>query len=236
MTEPRPTNDLDYEQGILLGQEVWEVAVEPDHRSYNFVEPLTKVMLTIGYRAALLKPPIVDLDRFHRGALAGLAAAAAQRSQPIEAHAKQALCDPTSPRGMCPYCEAYHGYVATILGERQRWNAQLDNSANVFAITPGMSQKIHTLTCPSIRTIIKLAEQEMAEATPQQALEDLLDARWPTALDRTAAVKLNRHRCRICAPDIPAKVTRQPAAKGARGQFQTESTTDITNPMEASHD
>ncbi len=207
MTESRLTNDLDYEQGKLLGQELWEVAVEPDHRSYDFVEPLSKVMLTIGYRAALLKPPIVDLDRFYRGALAGLAAAATQRSQPIKAHAKQALCDPASPRGMCPYCEAYHGYVATIMGERQRWNAQLDNSANVFAITPGTSQKIHTVTCPSIRTIINLAEQEMAEATPRLALEDLLDARWPTALDRTAAVKLNRHRCRTCAPDIPAKVT-----------------------------
>ena len=50
-----------------------------------------------------------------------------------------------------------------------------------------------------------------------------LSAEWPYLLNRLEAEAQNRHRCRVCSPDLPDRVS-EGAVRAANGRFGGDET------------
>lgn len=109
--------------------------------------------------------------------------------------------------GICERCEDLErAEVAHQRGlvDRARYEAELRDPERLYAIPPSDTGRLHDVRCSVVTGLVVEAEASLDDY-------DRLDdtgwdwARWPHLLTRTEAAALRRERCRLCAPDLPAK-------------------------------
>lgn len=174
------------------------------------MESLVRAAFEAGMAAGGLQPPVSDTDAFYRGVRSGMHEASGELRT---AHAQQALCDRQDPGGMCRYCQDYHRSISLSRRDQQRWRDETRDGARTFGVLS--SNKIHTRDCPSVLREVAQAEERLTTLTPADARHGGEVISWPALVTLEEAAALNRHRCRTCAPQVPERAPRSPAAGGA---------------------
>jgi hypothetical protein len=175
------------------------------------------MMLRAGLKAAVLDPPVTDLDAFLEGVLDGLREAHDEHRASTQSHAHRADCDPDNPWGMCEYCEAYAEAVAASRVSRARWSDETKEPEREFVVSSSGS-KVHVRSCPAVTRMLSSAEAELERLSPADARHGGVVVRWPRLLNREEAISARRRRCGVCCPDLPDRPVRGPL-KGTDGQF-----------------
>ncbi len=110
---------------------------------------------------------------------------------------------------------------------RQRWAEETKDPSRKYVVTAATWRKysgegkIHQRDCPAVAREIASAERQLESLTPYRAKHGGEEAEWPRLLSRQEAEDQNRSRCRVCAPDLPERVSKG-SFRTAAGQFSRD--------------
>ena len=207
-----------------MGKRLWSPEVDFDHHSMGFVQPLCELMLSagmaLGETGANLKP---------RDLLAaveqGMREARVEYARVLQSHAQRAQCEPDGLFPMCDYCRAYAQSVTTSQASRRRWAQETEAPDRKYAVTDATwgkhsaQGKIHERHCSVVTREIEFADRALESLSPYEARHGGVTVGWPHLLTQREAEMQNRHRCRVCSPDLPDRVTKTGLGRAPSGQF-----------------
>lgn len=116
-----------------------------------------------------------------------------------------AACGCYAP-GLCDRCDREQFAErerADALADRARYEAELRDPERLYAIPSHHSGRLHDLGCAVVTGIVVGAQACLDDVDPLH--DGWISPTWPHLLTRTEALALRRERCRLCAPDLPAK-------------------------------
>jgi hypothetical protein len=212
----------DIVQANSIGKQLWTPDVEFDNHSFGFLDPLCKLMLSAGMTLGAMG---ADIDALLAAVQKGMDEAKAEHDQVIQTHAERAQCDPVGKYPMCDYCRFYASSIASSRASRRRWAEETKDPDRKYAVTDATwnkysgEGKIHKQGCSAMTRDINSAEHEIETLTPYEARHGGVTVGWPHLLTRQEAEAQNRNRCRVCAPDLPDRVTKAASARAANGRF-----------------
>jgi len=218
--------DAEIARAHLIGRQLWTPDVEFDRHSFEFVHPLCRLMLTAGMA---LGETASDADALLAAVEKGMAEAKAEHGQEIETHGERAKCDPDGKYPMCEYCQAYARSMSSSVESRRRWAEETKDSDRQFVVTAATWRKysgegkIHERGCPAVTREVNHADRLVETLRPYEAKHGGLLAEWPYLLNRLDAEAQNRHRCRVCSPDLLDRVSAG-AVRAANGRFGGDET------------
>lgn len=209
-----------------IGKQLWSPEVEFDPHSLRFIQPLCKLMLSAGIA---LGQTDADLDDLLAAVEQGMEEARDEHDQVLQSHAERAQCDPDGADPMCDYCRAYARSMALSVDSRRRWAEETKDPDRQYAVTDATWRKysgegkIHERSCSAVTREVNFADRAIEDLSPYAARHGGITVGWPHLLTRQEAEAQNRHRCRVCSPDLPDRLSKPRPGRAANGQFDGQS-------------